>query len=155
MPLRSRLAYNTAGPSVLVSRHKSVTPSRSVVNLTKDSPSMTNITKSPSKSPAKKRSRVAVPAVPLGLMSTGVFANPPQHVVSVHASPQHTSATTRCWCARVAASPLPKCRGSEEASMPAVCCGECMGRDGLCRIFGGIGSHCLEHRWKHVTFPTA
>ena len=96
MPLRSRLAYNTAGPSVLVSRHKSVTPSRSVVNLTKDSPSMTNITKSPSKSPAKKRSRVAVPAVPLGLMSTGVFANPPQHVVSVHASPQHTSATTRC-----------------------------------------------------------
>ena len=93
--LRSRSADNAAGPSVPVSRHKSVTPSRSVVDLTEVSPSVTNITKSPIKSPAKKRSRAAVPAAPLGLMSAGVFANPPQHVVSVHTSPQHTSATTR------------------------------------------------------------
>ena len=96
VPLRSRSADNAAGPSVPVSSHKSITPSRSVVNLTEDSPSVTNITKSPSKSPAKKRSRAAVPAAPLGLMSAGVFANPPQHVVSVHTSPQHTSATRRC-----------------------------------------------------------
>ena len=44
----------------------------------------------------------------------------------------------RCQCGRVAASPLPKCRGSEQATMPTACCGRCMSQDGLCRIFGGI-----------------
>ena len=44
----------------------------------------------------------------------------------------------RCEYAHVAPSPLPKCRGSEQASMPTACCGQCMGRHGLCQIFGGI-----------------
>jgi len=78
VPVRSRSADHAAGPSVLLSRHRSVSPSRAVVNLTDDSPSTTNFTKSPSKSSAKMRSRIAVPAAPLGLSSAGVFATPPQ-----------------------------------------------------------------------------
>ena len=33
---------------------------------------------------------------------------------------------------------LRKCCSSEQASMPTACCRRCMGRDGLCPIFGGI-----------------
>ena len=67
VPVRSRLTDHATGPSVSSSRHRSVSPSRAVVNLTEDSPSVTNFTKLPSKSPAKKRSRIDVPAAPLRL----------------------------------------------------------------------------------------